>query len=137
MNAEPPKRITFSPSSSHIRDRDGAPAPKQPQSSVRPRSRADNNAVKNTKDINATASAPTRLVGGQSTRRLHAISKGGKLNASGLMSACGRIAKAATLSANCSGSRILSTPAYRKTAAGSPSATSAASLPLTPAHLAP
>jgi len=67
--------------------------------------------VKNTKDIRLTASAPTRLVGGQINRRLHAISKGGKLNASGLMSAYGRIAKAAMLWANCSGSRILSVPA--------------------------
>ena len=62
MSSEPPASTTFSPSSIHILGRDGAPLPKQPQSSVRPRSRADNRAAKNITERRAIASAPTRRV---------------------------------------------------------------------------
>src|ERR1700730_10583578 len=77
MSSEPPASAT-----SHILGRDGAPVPKQPQSSVRPRSRAASSAEKKTTEISATASAPTRLVGGQSSRRPHATSNGGRLSGS-------------------------------------------------------
>jgi hypothetical protein len=68
-------------SSTHILARDGAPAPKQPQSSVRPRSSANDSAVKHTTEMTTTASARTCLVGDQSNRSAHAISNGGILNA--------------------------------------------------------
>ena len=47
MSKEPPASTTFNPSSIHILGRDGAPTPKQPQSSVRPRSKADKRTAKN------------------------------------------------------------------------------------------
>ena len=78
----------------------GRRLPKQPQSSVRPRASADSSAEKKTTEMSAIASAPTRLVEGQSNRRPHAISNGGRLNASRLMNAAGRIPNAAMLSAN-------------------------------------
>ena len=84
MSSEPPASTTFNPSSTHILGRDGAPIPKQPQSSVRPRASADSSAEKKTTEMNATASAPTRRVGRQGNRRPHAISNGGRLNASRL-----------------------------------------------------
>src|ERR1035437_82585 len=110
-NIAPENSATSSASSSHILARDGAPTPKHPQSSVRPRSSADANAVKNITEMTATASAPTRLVRGASSRTPHASSNGGRPSANRLMNTAGTIANAAVLSANCSGSRILSMPA--------------------------
>jgi hypothetical protein len=115
MSKEAPASTRSSPSSSHIRGRDGAPAPKQPQSSVRPRSSADEKATKNSVDMTSIPRAATRLVEDHSNRRPQAISNGGRLSAKRLINAVGRIANAAMLSANCSGSRTLSTPAGRQT----------------------
>ena len=73
-----------STSSSHILGRDGAPAPKQPQSSVRPRNSADAKAVKNITESKMIASAPMRLVRRPNSKRPHAISNGGRPIASRL-----------------------------------------------------
>src|ERR1019366_9204217 len=100
-NIAPANNTVSTTSSIHILDRDGAPTPKHPQSSVRPRNSADANAVKNIRETTATASAPTRLVGGTSSRTPHANSNGGKPITNRLMNTAGRIAKAAGLSANC------------------------------------
>jgi len=91
MSSASKRNTTFSTNSSHILGRDGAPIPKQPQSTVKPRTSADSSAEKKTTEMSAIASALTRLVEGQSNRRPHAISNGGRLNASRLMNAAGRI----------------------------------------------
>ncbi len=94
-----------------MRERDGTPVPKHPQSSVSPRSNADRSATKNIDEASISASAPTLRVGGRNTRIAQTTSKNGSASADTSINAGGRSANALILSEKCSGSRILSIPA--------------------------